>query len=281
METLRKILKRKTSLVGAVILLIFFLTALIGPFLCAYDPLATDTVNKYAQPSAAHVLGTDYLGRDVFTRMVYGARVSLSISFIGVLSGAFVGIILGLLAGYYGKWIDTLISRFIDILLAFPGLLLAIMIVAILGKGIENTIIAVSVFSVPSIARIIRGLVISLRESEYLQACKVMGASDSRIIFHHILPNTTSQMIVSITLNLGTAILTASSLSFLGLGVQPPSPEWGAMLSAAREVIRTYPMASIVPGVMITLVVLSFSVVGDGLRDALDPKLQYRFRGNV
>jgi peptide/nickel transport system permease protein len=267
METLRKILKRKTSLIGAVILLIFFLTALVGPFLCAYDPLMTDPENKYAQPSGAHVLGTDYLGRDVFTRMVYGARVSLSISFIGVLSGAFIGIILGLLAGYYGKWIDTLISRFIDILLAFPGLLLAIMIVAILGKGIENTVIAVSVFSVPSIARLIRGLVISLRESEYLQACKVMGASDYRIIFHHILPN--------------TAILTASSLSFLGLGVQPPSPEWGAMLSAAREVIRTYPMASIVPGVMITLVVLSFSMVGDGLRDALDPKLQYRFRGNV
>jgi peptide/nickel transport system permease protein len=281
METLRKILKRKTSLIGAVILLIFFLTALVGPFLCAYDPLMTDPENKYAQPSGAHVLGTDYLGRDVFTRMVYGARVSLSISFIGVLSGAFIGIILGLLAGYYGKWIDTLISRFIDILLAFPGLLLAIMIVAILGKGIENTVIAVSVFSVPSIARLIRGLVISLRESEYLQACKVMGASDYRIIFHHILPNTMSQMIVSITLNLGTAILTASSLSFLGLGVQPPSPEWGAMLSAAREVIRTYPMASIVPGVMITLVVLSFSMVGDGLRDALDPKLQYRFRGNV
>jgi ABC-type dipeptide/oligopeptide/nickel transport system permease subunit len=190
METLRKILKRKTSLIGAVILLIFFLTALVGPFLCAYDPLMTDPENKYAQPSGAHVLGTDYLGRDVFTRMVYGARVSLSISFIGVLSGAFIGIILGLLAGYYGKWIDTLISRFIDILLAFPGLLLAIMIVAILGKGIENTVIAVSVFSVPSIARLIRGLVISLRESEYLQACKVMGASDYRIIFHHILPNT-------------------------------------------------------------------------------------------
>lgn len=281
METLRKILKRKTSLLGAVILLIFFLTALIGPFLCRYDPLVTDPVNKYEQPSQAHVLGTDYLGRDVFTRMVYGARVSLSISFIGVLSGSLIGVLLGLAAGYYGKWIDTLVSRFIDILLAFPGLLLAIMIVAILGKGIENTIIAVSVFSIPSIARMIRGLVIGLRESEYLQACKAMGASDFRIIFYHILPNTVSQIIVNVTLSLGTAILTASALSFLGLGVQPPSPEWGAMLSSAREVIRTYPMASIVPGVTITLVVLSFSMVGDGLRDALDPKLQYRFRGSI
>ncbi|HSK68398.1 MAG TPA: ABC transporter permease [Candidatus Limnocylindria bacterium] len=281
MQTLRKVLKRKTALIGAVILLIFFLTALVGPFLCAYDPLATNPVRKYEQPSAAHILGTDYLGRDVFTRMVYGARVSLSISFLGVLSGALVGIVLGLLAGYYGKWIDTLISRFLDVLLAFPGLLLAIMIVAMLGKGIENTIIAVAVFSVPSIARLIRGITISLRESEYLQACRAMGATDFRIIFFHILPNTVSQIIVSVTLNLGTAILTASSLSFLGLGVQPPSPEWGAMLSSAREVIRTYPMASIVPGVMITLVVLSFSMFGDGLRDALDPKLQYRFRGNT
>lgn len=279
MDIIKKMLQRKTALAGAIILVIFFATALIGPFLCTIDPLAIDPINKYRQPSAEHWLGTDYLGRDVFTRMVYGARVSLSISFLGVISGAFIGILLGLLAGYYGKWVDSLISRFIDILLAFPGLLLAIMIVAILGKGIENTIIAVAIFSIPSIARVVRGIVIGLRESEYVQACKVMGAKDYHIIFSHILPNAVSQIIVNVTLNLGTAILTASSLSFLGLGVQPPSPEWGAMLSSAREVIRTYPMASIVPGIAITLVVLSFSLVGDGLRDALDPKLQYRFRG--
>ena len=274
METLRKILKRKTSLIGAIILTVFFLTALIGPFLCRYDPLQTNPKQKYAQASSEYPLGTDYLGRDVLTRMVYGARVSLSISFIGVLSGALIGVLLGLAAGYYGRWVDTLISRLIDILLAFPGLLLAIMIVAILGKGIENTIIAVSVFSIPSIARMIRGVVIGLRESEYLQACKAMGASDARMIFSHILPNTVSQMIVNITLNLGTAILTASTLSFLGLGVMPPAPEWGSMLSTARKALRTNPSEAIFPGLAITLVVMSFSLVGDCLRDALDPRLK-------
>lgn len=271
---LRRFARRKVSVLGAVILLFFLLVALFGPMFCTQDPLAQDLVHKYQQPSSEHWFGTDNLGRDTFTRMVYGARVSLSISFAGVMSGCLVGVLLGVCAGFFGSWVDTLVSRLIDILLAFPSLLLAITVVAILGSGTENTAIAIAIFSIPSIARMVRGIVMSNKDAEYIQACRVMGASNARMIFTHIIPNAISQIIVNITLNLGTAILTASSLSFLGLGVQPPAPEWGAMLSTGRDVIRAYPLAVLIPGIAITLVVMSFSLVGDGLRDALDPKLK-------
>ena len=271
---LRRFARRKVSVLGAVILLFFLLIALFGPMFCTQDPLAQDLVHKYQQPSSEHWFGTDNLGRDTFTRMVYGARVSLSISFAGVMSGCLVGVLLGVCAGFFGSWVDTLVSRLIDILLAFPSLLLAITVVAILGSGTENTAIAIAIFSIPSIARMVRGIVMSNKDAEYIQACRVMGASNARMIFTHIIPNAISQIIVNITLNLGTAILTASSLSFLGLGVQPPAPEWGAMLSTGRDVIRAYPLAVLIPGIAITLVVMSFSLVGDGLRDALDPKLK-------
>ena len=253
---------------------IFFLMAIIGPSLCTYDPLAQDTSNISQGPSAAHWFGTDYLGRDTFTRIVYGARMSLFISFSGVFSGCLVGVLLGVWAGYYGGWVDAVISRVIDVLLAFPGLLLAIVIVAILGNGDKNTIIAIAVFAIPSIARMVRGVVISNKDSQYIGAARVMGESNARIILTHIIPNSVSQIIVNVTLNLGTAILTSSSLSFLGMGVQPPSPEWGAMLNKAKEVLRSNPWEAIFPGLVITLVVMSFSLVGDGLRDALDPKLK-------
>ena len=271
---LRRFARRKVSVLGAVILLFFLLVALFGPMFCTQDPLAQDLIHKYQQPSSEHWFGTDNLGRDTFTRMVYGARVSLSISFAGVMSGCLVGVLLGVCAGFFGGWVDTLVSRLIDILLAFPSLLLAITVVAILGSGTENTAIAIAIFSIPSIARMVRGIVMSNKDAEYIQACRVMGASNARMIFTHIIPNAISQIIVNITLNLGTAILTASSLSFLGLGVQPPAPEWGAMLSTGRDVIRAYPLAVLIPGIAITLVVMSFSLVGDGLRDALDPKLK-------
>ena len=271
---LRRFARRKVSVLGAVILLFFLLVALFGPMFCTQDPLAQDLVHKYQQPSSEHWFGTDNLGRDTFTRMIYGARVSLSISFAGVMSGCLVGVLLGVCAGFFGGWVDTLVSRLIDILLAFPSLLLAITVVAILGSGTENTAIAIAIFSIPSIARMVRGIVMANKDAEYIQACRVMGASNARMIFTHIIPNAISQIIVNITLNLGTAILTASSLSFLGLGVQPPAPEWGAMLSTGRDVIRAYPLAVLIPGIAITLVVMSFSLVGDGLRDALDPKLK-------
>ena len=273
----KRFMRRKFSVIGAIILIIFFCAAIFGPMLCSQDPLAPDPTAIHQGPTAAHWFGTDYLGRDTFTRIIYGARVSLSISLIGVLCGSAMGIILGVCAGYFGGWVDSVISRALDILLAVPGLLLAIMIVAIMGKGLVNTAIAIAVMSVPSVARMVRGVVLNLRSSEYISACRVMGASNLWILATHIIPNSVSQIIVNITLSLGTSILTASSLSFLGLGVQAPDPEWGSMLSKAREVVRQYPIEAIIPGIAITLVVLSFSLVGDGLRDALDPKLKNKF----
>lgn len=273
-QVFKRFIKNKATIVGSIILLFFFFIALFGPLLCHYDPNAIDLKSVYQHPSAEHLLGTDNLGRDMLTRIIVGARISLLVSFAGTIIGSLIGVALGVVAGYYGGLLDSLVSRFVDLLLAFPGLLLAIVVVAILGNGIVNTIAAIAFYSIPYVARMVRGIVITLKNSEYVQACRVMGASDLRIIIAHIIPNSMSQIIVDTTLNLGTAILTASSLSFLGLGVTPPHPEWGAMLSQGREVIRYFPLAAIIPGVAITLVVLSFSIVGDGLRDALDPKLK-------
>jgi len=271
---LRRFMKRKASVLGAVILILFFFTALVGPFIAPHDPYEQNYSQIHKGPSAEFWFGTDYLGRDTFSRLIFGARVSLALSFCGVISGSLIGVILGVCAGYFGKWVDAVISRLIDIMLAFPSLLLAMTIVAILGPGLVNTGVAIAVFSIPSVARMVRGVVIGLRDSQYISACKVMGEKNAQIIATHIIPNAVSQIIVNITLNLGTAILTASSLSFLGLGVQPPNPEWGAMLSKARDVLRYNPAEAIFPGVAITLVCMSFSLVGDGLRDALDPKLK-------
>jgi peptide/nickel transport system permease protein len=273
-HVLRRFLQRKSSVIGSAIIFIFVFVALIGPFLCPYQPNEINLMNRYQNPSREHWLGTDILGRDTFTRLVYGARISLLISVMSTLIGSFVGMVLGVIAGYFGGVLDSFISRMLDILMAFPGLLLAIAVIAILGSGLVNTMLAVAVFSIPTIARLVRSVVITLRENEYVQACQVVGASNTRIVVTHIIPNAMGQIIVNVTLNFGYAILAASSLSFLGLGVQPPNPEWGAMLSQARQAIRSTPMASIIPGMCIMLVVLSFSMVGDGLRDALDPKLK-------
>lgn len=270
----RRFLRRKVSVAAALVLLGIILLCVVGPMFIHTDPLAQDLLNAYQSPSAEHWFGTDNLGRDIFIRMLYGGRTSIAISFEGVLLGTAMGVLIGVFAGYFGGIVDTLLSRLIDILLAFPGLLLAIAVVAVLGSGTQNTVIAISIFSIPSVARMVRGEVLSLRTNEYIAASKVMGENNFRIIFRHIIPNAVSQIIVNITLQLGTAILIASSLSFLGLGVQPPNPEWGSMLSQAREVLRSYPLQAIIPGLAITAVVMSFSLVGDGLRDALDPRLK-------
>lgn len=273
-EVFRRFRKRKISVVAAFVLLFIVLVALFGPLLMPYSPTEQSLANTHAPMSAEHWLGTDYLGRDILSRIVSGARISLMVSFCGVLIGAIVGIILGLLAGYYGGIVDTVISRILEVMLAFPGLLIAIVIVAVLGNGVFNTMLAVAFYGVPSLARIMRSSVISIKNNEYVKVCDVFGASPVRILVRHILPNSMSILIVNITHSLGIAILTASSLSFLGLGIQPPYAEWGAMLNSAREVLRLYPMEAIAPGLAITLVVLSFDMVGDGLRDALDPRLK-------
>lgn len=271
---LRKFVKRKSAVIALAVLLFFALMALIGPMLCSQDPYVQNLTDSYAPVSWQHWLGTDQLGRDTFTRLVYGSRVSLGIAFAGVLMGSLVGVTLGVIAGYFGGLADMIISRSMDIILSFPGILIAIVIVAILGLGTVNTTIAVAIFIVPSMTRIVRGNVMGIINEEYISASKAFGISSFRIIMKHIIPNVSPIIIVNTTLDLGGAILVASSLSFLGLGVQAPNPEWGAMLSQMREVIRYYPLGVIAPGTAITLVVLSFSLFGDGLRDALDPKVE-------
>ncbi|WP_199824826.1 ABC transporter permease [Collinsella provencensis] len=273
-EIVQRFCRKRMSVVAGVMLILIIAACAFAPLYVHVDPLKQNLFNTYARPSAEHLLGTDNLGRDILVRLLYGGRSSLAISFSGVLSGTAVGVILGVIAGYFGGIADTLISRLIDVLLAFPGLLLAIVVVAILGSGESNTVVAIAIFSIPTVARMVRGEVLKIRSADYIAVCKVMGESSARVIVRHVIPNAISQIIVNVTLQLGTAILTTSALSFLGLGVQPPAPEWGAMLSSARDVLRSYPLPAVVPGIAITLVVVCFSLVGDGLRDALDPRLK-------
>lgn len=271
---IRRFLHRKTAVIGVFVLLSFFTIAIIGPLIMKTDPIKNNLSNTWAKPNAENWLGTDNLGRDTFTRMVYGARTTLLVSFSAVAIGSFIGILLGVFSGYFGGIVDAFLARFIDILQAFPGLLLAILIVAILGRGLIYTIIAISIYSIPTMARRTRSVTISLKNREFVKACQIFGGSPLRIISTHILPNCTSQIIVDVTLALGTSIIISTALSFLGLGVQPPYSEWGAMMNNARCVVRQAPIHAIIPGIAISIVVLSFSLVGDSLRDALDPKLK-------
>lgn len=270
----KRFLKRKVSVVAGIVVILILLLAIFGPFFCTQDPYAQDLLNANKGASAKHLLGTDYLGRDTLTRIVYGARVSLGVALSGVLLGSIVGVILGICAGYFGGWFDSLINAVVTVLQAFPGMLLAILVVAILGTGTVNTAITIAVYTVPGLTRMVRSITISLKNNEYIQACRVMGASHASILVFHIIPNAMSQIIVNITLSIGTSILTSSGLSFLGLGVQPPAPEWGSMLNYAKDYVRIEPIGVLSVGITITIVVMSFSLLGDGLRDAFDPKLK-------
>lgn len=270
----KTLLKNKMSLVGGSIVLFYIILAALAPVIAPYDPYEIDLVNKLQPPSAEHIMGTDDKGRDIFSRILYGSQLSLAVGFVSVFIGALFGIILGIVSGYYGGWVDTIIMRFIDVLLAFPGLLLALAIVSALGPSLINVMIAVGVFSVPTFARIVRGSTLSVKKMEYIDAIKVLGASDAKIIFVHILPNIMSPIIVQGTLRLATSILSVAGLSFLGMGAQPPTPEWGAMLSDGRDFLFTAPHIALFPGIAIALIVLGFNLFGDGLRDALDPRMK-------
>ncbi|MCM3261010.1 ABC transporter permease subunit [Paenibacillus lautus] len=266
--------KNKAALFGGYFLLLMILVAIFGPLLTQYDPTKVDYSTKLLKPSADHWFGTDHNGRDIFTRIIHGMRLTLSVGFISVIIGAAFGVVLGIISGYYGgKW-DALIMRVTDVMLAFPGILLALAVVSVLGKNLFNVIIAVSIFSIPTFARVVRGSTLAVRKLEYIDAMRSLGASDGRIIFGHILPNITSPIIVQATLRIAVAILTASGLSFLGLGAQPPTPEWGAMLNDGRNYIMDHPHVALFPGLSIVFVVIAFNLLGDGLRDVLDPKMK-------
>ncbi|EXJ24407.1 Dipeptide transport system permease protein DppC [Alkalibacterium sp. AK22] len=271
-EFMKKFLRNKSALIGAIMILILFMIAIIGPMLTDVSPNAQDLTNRLATPNADNWFGTDHLGRDIFTRIVHGMSITLRVGFFSVLIGMSVGVTLGVISGYYGKWVDTIIMRFMDILLAFPGILLALAVVSVLGGSLNNVIISVAVFSIPVFARISRGSTLEVRQLEYIEAVKALGASDLRIISLHVLPNILSPIIVQATLNIATSVLTASGLSFLGMGAQPPTPEWGAMLSDGRNYMWDAPHVATIPGLAIVVVVLAFNIFGDGLRDALDPK---------
>ncbi|MEX3984517.1 glutathione ABC transporter permease GsiD [Paraburkholderia sp. EG287A] len=273
-EFWRKFRKQQVALGAGAFVLLLVVIAVFAPHLVPYDPenyFDYDSLN--AGPSAAHWFGVDALGRDIFSRILAGTRISLAAGFLSVALGAVVGTFFGLLAGYYEGWWDRITMRVADVLFAFPGILLAIGVVAILGNGMINVVCAVAVFSIPAFARLVRGNTLMLKHLTYVEAARSIGASDWTIIMRHILPGTVSSVIVYLTMRIGTSIITAASLSFIGLGAQPPTPEWGAMLNEARADMVTAPHIALFPSLAIFLTVLAFNLLGDGLRDALDPKL--------
>lgn len=262
-------------MISLIVVALLILTAVVGPWVVPYDPenfFDYDHLNE--GPSAMYWFGVDSLGRDVFSRIIAGTRLSLMTGLGSVFAGAVIGTVLGLLAGYYEGWTDRIVMRISDVLFAFPGILLAIGIVAILGGGLLNVVMAVAIFSVPAFARLVRGNVLVLKHETYVEAARSIGAGDAVIIFRHILPGTISVILVYLSMRIGSAIITASSLSFLGLGAQPPSPEWGAILNEAREDILTAPHAALFAVGAIFITVLAFNILGDALRDALDPKMR-------
>ena len=266
--------KSKVAVVGAGIVIFFILVALFGPLVAKEginDQLAAD---RLLPPSSEYWLGTDDLGRDILSRIIHGARISLWIGFFSVVGSVVVGSALGIIAGYYGRWVDTIISRFFDIMLAFPSILLAIAIVAVLGPNLQNALIAIAAINVPNFGRLIRSKVLSIKEDEYITAAKGIGMRDARILFSHILPNSMAPVIVQGTLAIATAILEAAALGFLGLGAQAPDPEWGKMLADSKNYLQTAPWTMVFPGLAIMLTVLGFNLMGDGLRDALDPRMK-------
>lgn len=266
--------KNKTAMLGLGIIVFFVLIALLAPFIAPYGFKEQELVNRLKAPSADHWFGTDDLGRDMFTRILYGARISLWVGFFSVIASIVVGTFLGILAGFYGKWIDMLISRMFDILLAFPSILLAIAIVAILGPSLQNALYAIAIVNIPTYGRLVRAKVLSLKSEEYITAARAIGMKNNRILLTHILPNSLTPIIVQGTLGIATAIIEAAALGFLGLGAQPPDPEWGKMLSDSRQFIQKAPWTVIFPGLSIMLTVLGFNLVGDGLRDVLDPRMK-------
>lgn len=272
--TRRRLRRNVGALLGLSILAIMVFAAALAPLIASHDPIAVAPEAQLKPPGVAHWAGTDLFGRDIFSRLLFGGRVSLLVGVVAVLVASVPGTALGLIAGYSRSWVDGLIMRVMDLMLSFPGILLALGIVALLGPGLLNVMIAVGIAGIPSYTRLVRSSVLAVKKNLYVRAARTIGCRDRRILLRHILPNVLAPIVVLTTLDIAWAILNASSLSFLGLGAQPPTPEWGAMLSEGRGYMRQAPWITIAPGLAIMLTVLSVNLLGDGLRDALDPRLR-------
>jgi peptide/nickel transport system permease protein len=273
-RTLRVMFSRWVVVGGTVIVAILIVCALAAPVIAPYDPYENDLTIMLAQPSMNHPFGTDEIGRDLLSRVIYGSRISLLVAIVAVTIAGTIGMGLGLLAGHFGGWIDILIMRFIDALLALPPLMLMLAISAVLGAGLVNVLVALGVGMMPTYCRLMYGQVLSIKERDFITASRSMGAGNIRMMLQHLLPNAFPPLLVLLTINLGTAIMMEASLSFLGIGIAPPTATWGGMVSSGYRFLLTNPLLSFIPGVAILLVVLAFNMVGDGLRDALDPRLR-------
>ncbi len=273
-EIARDLLRNRSATAGMLIIVLVLITAAAGPLFASYNPLMPAPLDRLQSPSIMHLFGTDSLGRDIFSRVIHGSRLSILIGLISVAISLIPGSFLGLVSGYFGGRLDAVIMRLMDILLAFPAILLAIFITAILGPNLINTMIAIGIVYIPHYARIVRSNVLSLKEQLFIQAIRHLGGSHHRILWKHLLPNSLPPIIVYATLGMGTAVLQAAALGFLGLGAQPPQPEWGTMLSEGRQYIQQAPHVAAFPGAAILLLVLGFNLFGDGLRDVLDPTLR-------
>lgn len=266
--------KNRLALAGLGIVIFFIILAIIAPLIAPYSFKEQVLADRMLPPSSKHWFGTDDFGRDIFSRILYGARISLWVGFFSVLGSVVAGTLLGIVAGYYGRWVDAIISRIFDIMLAFPSILLAIAVVSILGPSLQNALIAIAVINIPNFGRLVRSKVLSVKQEEYIMAARAVGMKDRRILLRHILPNSVSPVIVQATLAIATAIIEAAALGFLGMGAQAPTPEWGKMLADSKNYITQAPWTLFFPGVAIMLTVLGFNLMGDGLRDILDPKMK-------
>jgi len=272
---LRKLLRNRLSALGLCFLILLTLTAVFAPFIATHDPYSMDTGNSFLQiGESKHLLGTDEFGRDIFSRIIYGARVSLLVGLAAVLLGAIIGSLLGLISGYFGNMVDTIIMRFMDGMMAFPDILLAIALMSILGQGLFNVILAIGVALVPQFARFFRGQVLAVKETPYIEVTRSLGAKHGRVLFRHILPNSVAPLIVYATMGVAGAIISEASLSFLGLGIQPPTASWGSMLQQGKDHLVLNASLATFSGLAILTTVISINIFGDGLRDALDPKMK-------
>lgn len=269
-----RLLRNRLAIIGAIITFIVILTAILAPFIAPYDPLQLNIAQRLKPPSAEHLMGTDHLGRDIFTRVLFGTQISLQVGVVAVALGTIVGLIAGAAAGYIGKRVDTVIMGLMDAIYAFPAILLALVLVAAFGASLVTVMTAIAIVRIPIFARTVRGSVLAEREKEYVQAAQCIGVNPIAILFRHILPNTLAPLIVVTTTYFATAIVVEASLSFLGLGVPPPAASWGVMLNDGRKYMEAYPHVVIFPGAAISLTVLGFNLLGDGLRDVLDPRLK-------